>query len=53
MYLGADMMRDHANDAFAIGGRKVLACISETFCQTVDPEPPVGVEHHLDDRGVF
>jgi hypothetical protein len=27
--------------------------IGQAFRQPVDPEPPVGVEHHLDDFGVF
>ena len=51
MNLGADMVRDQAHDALAIGGRQALAGIGEPFGQPVDPEPPVGVEHHLDDRG--
>ena len=53
MDLGADMVRDQADDALAIGGRQALTGIGEPFGQPVDPEPPVGVEHHLDDRGVF
>ena len=53
MHLGADMMRDQANDALAIGGRQSFTRIGKTFRQPVDPEPPIGVEHHLDDRGIF
>ena len=53
MHLGADMMRDEADDALAIGGRQTLAGIGQPFGQPVDPEPAVGVEHHLDDGGVF
>ena len=53
MDLGADMMRDEADDALAVGRRQLLAGVGKAFGQPVDPEPPVGVEHHLDDRGVF
>ena len=34
-------------------GDKQLAGVGQAFGQAVDPEPPVGVEHHLDDGGVF
>ena len=53
MNLGADMMGDEANDPLAIGGRQPLACIGKSLGQPVDPEPSIGVEHHLDDRRVF
>ena len=33
--------------------RQALARIGQSARQPVDPEPAVGVEHHLDDRGVF
>jgi hypothetical protein len=49
MDLGADMMRDQANDALAIGGRQSFAGVGKPFRKPVDPEPPIGVEHHLDD----
>jgi hypothetical protein len=51
MNLGADMMGDQPHDAFAIGGRQRLARIGQPFGEPVDPEPPVGVQHHLDDGG--
>ena len=53
MDLGADMVRDEAHDALAVGGDQALAGIREPFRKPVDPEPAVGVEHHLDDRRVF
>jgi hypothetical protein len=53
MNLGADVMRDEANNAFAVGGREPFSGVGEPLGQAVDPEPPVGIEHHLDDRRVF
>ncbi len=53
MNLGADMMRDQAHDALAVGRDRRLAGIGQALRQPVDPEPPIGVEHHLDDRGIF
>ena len=53
MNLGADVMGDQTNNALAIGRRQSFTCVGETLRQSVDPEPPIGVEHHLDDRGVF
>jgi hypothetical protein len=51
MNLGADMMGDQPDDALAVGGRQPLARIGQPFGEPVDPEPPVGIEHHLDDAG--
>ncbi len=53
MDLGADMVRDQAHDAFAIGWGQMFAGIGQPFGQPVDPDAPVGVQHHLDDGGVF
>ena len=53
MDLGADMVRDEPDDPFAVGRRQPLARIGKPARQPIDPEPPVGVEHHLDDAGVF
>ena len=52
MDLGADMVRDEADDPLTVGWRQQLTGIRKPFGETVDPEPPIGVEHHLDDRGV-
>jgi hypothetical protein len=53
MDFGADMVRDQPHDAFAIGGREPLTRVGQPFGQTVDPDATVGVQHHLDDRGIF
>ena len=34
-------------------GDQRLAGIGEALAQPVDPEPPVRVEHHLDDGRIF
>jgi hypothetical protein len=48
MDLGADMMRDQADDALAIGGRQ-RSPVSDSPSEPVDPDAPVRVQHHLDD----
>ncbi len=53
MNLGADMMRDKSQDAFAIARRQTLSGIGKSTRQPVDPEPTVGVEHDLDDFSVL
>ena len=53
MHLGPDVMGDEAHDPLAIGGRQRGAGIGEPFGQPVDPEPPVGIEHDLDNHRVF
>ena len=37
MYFGTHVMRDEADDAFAIGSYKPLAGVDQPFCQTIDP----------------
>ena len=49
----ADMMRDQANDAFAVGWRQAFTRVRQAFGEAVGPEAPVRVQHHLDDSGVF
>ena len=53
MNLGADVMSNQPHDALAVGCREALAGIREATCQPVDPEPAIGIEHHLDDARVF
>jgi hypothetical protein len=53
MDLGADMMRDEADNALSVRGGEALARVRQPIRQSVDPEPPVGVQHNLDDSGVF
>lgn len=52
MNFGSDMMSDQAYDALAIGSSKQFTAVSETFAQAVDPEPPIGIEHDLDNLRV-
>ena len=53
MDLDADMVRDEAHDALGVGRRDAAAGILEAARQPVDPQPAVGIEHHLDDAGIF
>ena len=53
MNLGPYMMGDEADYPLAIGWREAFTRVGKAFRQPVDPEPPIGVEHHLDDRGIF
>jgi hypothetical protein len=53
MNLGADMVRDKPQDAFPIARRQTLSGIEKSTREPIDPEPTVGVEHDLNDRGVF
>ena len=53
MDLRADMMGDKPNDPFAVGRGEILARIAQAACQPVDPQPAVGIEHHLDNRRIF
>ena len=52
MDLNANMVCDQPDDPLAIGGRHCHARFGNPFAQTVDPQPPVGVEHHFDDDRV-
>ena len=51
--LGADMVGDEADNAFAIGGGHLLAGVFQPAGQPVDPQPTVRVEHHFYDGWVF
>ena len=53
MNLGADMVRDKPQDAFAISRRQTLSRIRKSTREPIDPEPTVGVEHDLNDGRVF
>jgi hypothetical protein len=53
MNLGPDMMRHQPDDPLAIGSGHPASRIGDPGSQPVDPKPPVGIEHDLDDRGVF
>ena len=50
--LGADMMRDEPDDPLAVFGREARARILQPALQPIKPEPPVGIEHDLDNAFV-
>jgi hypothetical protein len=52
MNLGADMMRDKPYNPLAIPRRQTFSGIDEAARQPIDPEPSIGVEHHLDNGSV-
>jgi len=52
MDLGADMVGDEADDALAVRRRQPLAGVGEAVAEPVDPQPPVGVQHYLEDGRV-
>ncbi len=51
--LGADMMRNQPDDPLAVVCSHPGARVGQPARQPVDPEPSVGIEHHLDDGRVF
>ena len=53
MNLGANVMGDQPNDALAVGSGQAFAGVRQAARQPVDPQPAIGVEHHLDDRRIF
>jgi hypothetical protein len=53
MHLRTDVMRDEAHDAFAIGSCEPLTRVDQPFCQAIDPQSTVGVEHDFDDARIF
>ena len=53
MRLNTDMMGDQANDPFAVMRRQSFTRLRQTAGQPVDPEPPIGIQHHFDDGRVF
>jgi hypothetical protein len=53
MNLSANVMGNEPHNALAVGGGKALACIREAPREPIDPEPTVGIEHHLDYDGIF
>ena len=47
-----DMARDQPDDPFDLGGAEPLAVYRRVRRQAVDPEPAVGIDHHLDHRRI-
>ena len=52
MNLDADMVRNQADDALAIGSAQQLACIADAFAEPIEPKAAVWVQHHFDDGGI-
>ena len=53
MDLYADMMGDEPDDALGIGWGDPATGVLKPARQPVDPEPAIGIEHHLDNAGIF
>src|SRR5947208_250105 len=53
MNLSADVMGNEPHDALAVGCSETLSGIRQPSRQPIDPEPAIGIEHDLDDPGVF
>lgn len=53
MDLHADMVGDQPDDPFAVDGREDLAGVDQPLTDPIDPQPTVGIEHHLDDRDIL
>ena len=47
------MMRDKADDPFAVGLRQALARVRKPLRQPVDPDAAIRIEHDLDDTRIF
>ena len=52
MNLGTHMVRDKPDDPLAVGCGKMIGGCAQAFGQLVEPKPPIGVEHDLDDLRV-
>lgn len=53
MHLRTYVVRYQANNALAIRCGESFACVDQATRQPVDPQPPIRIEHHLDDRFIF
>ena len=53
MNFHTDMEGQKPHDTFGVHWRNVYGGIFEAAGQTIDPETPVRIEHHLHDRGVL
>jgi hypothetical protein len=47
------MMGDKPNDPLAVGCGETFTRIAQAACQPIDPQPAVGIEHDLDNGGIF
>lgn len=53
MHLGTDVVGNQPDDTFTVAGRQAFARIDHTAGQTIDPKPPIWIEHHFDDGSVI
>ena len=53
VHLRAYMVRYQTNNALAVRRRQCFAGINQATRQPVNPQPPIGIEHDLDDRVIF
>ena len=53
MDLDTDMMGDEPDDALGIGWGDPATGVLKPARQPVNPKPAIGIEHHLDDAGIF
>ena len=53
MHLGAHMVSHQAYDPLSVRSGEPLTRIGQSFSQSIDPEPAIGIEHHLDDAWIF
>ncbi len=53
MHFDADMVGNEPNDPLRIGRRHAAAGILNPARQPIDPEAAIGIEHDLDDAGIF
>lgn len=42
MSFETDMMRDQADDAFAVRGGQQRAGVADAFAEPIEPQPPIG-----------
>ena len=53
MNFDTHMVRDQTHDPLSVGGRNTAAGVLKSTRQPIDPKSSIGIEHHLDDAGVF
>jgi hypothetical protein len=52
VHLGPDMVRDKANDSFAVSWRQPLTRVRKSIRQTVDSDAAIRIEHDFDDAKI-
>lgn len=46
------MVGNQTHDALGIGGYNPVARVEQPLGQTINPQPSIGIEHHLDHGGI-